>query len=110
MSYKKTYDLARDSQITERLAVAIADVADDVYAESAGVAEHALRMALVAYAGPIASAYKAFAKEMALQLLTTNGTLSLTSTDAELKTAVSNMWTAYAKLMEARGVFTVVTP
>ena len=106
MSYTSNYMLAKDEQLLQQLTGALPDVADDVFVEGA-VADHDLRMALVAHAGPVFSAYRAFAQEMALQLVTTMA-VDLDSTDAEMKTAVANIWTAYAQMMEVRGVIEVV--
>ena len=107
MSYTSNYMLAKDEQLLQQLTGALPDVADDVFAEGAGVADHDLRMALVALAGPVGSAYRRFAEEMALQLVTTMA-VSLETTDAEMKTAVAQLWTPYAKLMEERGAISVV--
>lgn len=106
MSYTSNYMLAKDEQLLQQLTGALPDVADDVFAEGAGVADHDLRMALVAHAGPIGSAYRRFAEEMALQLVTTTGA-NLGSTDPEMKAAVVSLWTPYAKLMAERGAISV---
>lgn len=106
MSYISNYALARDEQLLRQLTGALPDVADDIFAEDEGVVDHGLRMALVAHAGPPFSAYRIFAQEMSLQLITTMS-VDLASTDAQMKTAVADIWTAYAKMMEARGVIEV---
>ncbi len=106
MSYRDNYLLAQDEQLLQQLTGALPDVADDVFVENAATADHALRMALVAHAGPVGSAYRRFAEGIALQLVQTAG-ITLQSTDAQMKTAITLLWTPYAKLMEARGTITV---
>lgn len=106
MSYQSVYELAQEEQLLQRLTVAVADVVDDVFVESAATPNHDVRLAMVSYAGPEFSAYKRFAREMILQLLQTTG-ITNDSTDAEIKTAVAALWTPYALLLEAGGKITV---
>jgi len=106
MSYKNDYLFAKDGALLQPLTACLADVVDDVYVEGDGVANHAERLALAVYAGPTMTAYKRFAKEMALQLVVTMG-IDANTNDAALKTAVMNIWTPYAHLMQERGVISV---
>jgi len=106
-SYTEIFTLALDPDFTKRLAVAVADVGDEVYGEGSGVPNHDLRMAMLAYAGPTLSAYRAFAQDLALALLTLNQDMNESVTDAQLKSAVEQIWTPYALLLEARGLIEV---
>jgi hypothetical protein len=112
MAYRDTYKLMVDEQLIEKLTVACADVARDVYAEATNVPNYEIRRALIAYAGPGTSNFRNFAKELALVLLVVNATLTLASTDAVLKTAVAALWTTYARILERKGVISepVVAP
>lgn len=107
MSYQSTYDLVREEQIIQRLTVAVAEVARDVFIENPATANHDVRIALVNYASPRFRDFRSFAEEMTLLLLFLNPTLSVASTDAELKTAVTNLWTTYAMLLQSKGLITV---
>lgn len=101
--YAGTYVLAREEQILQRLTVACADVARDVFVEAAGVANHDVRLAMVPYAGPSTADFRRFAQELALILLFLNPTLGVASTDVQLKTAVAAIWTTYSQILIAKG-------
>lgn len=107
MSYQSTYDMVREEQIVQRLTVAVAEVARDVFIEPIGTANHDVRIAMVPYAGPRTSDFRRFAEEIALILLFLNPTLTVASTDAQLKTAVTGLWTTYAQILIAKGLITV---
>ena len=72
MSYQTVYELAKEEQLLQRLAVASAEVARDVFVEGAGVANHDVRALLVPYAGPRTADWRRFAQEIALLLLFLN--------------------------------------
>jgi len=107
MSYQSVYELAKEEQLLQRLAVASAEVARDVFVEGAGVANHDVRALLVPYAGPRTADWKRFATEIALLLLFLNPALTVDSTDAQLKTAVGNLWTVYAQILVEKGTLTL---
>ena len=104
MAYKDLYVLAQDPQLWQRLAPAVAQVCVTVYGEDGQTANHAVRVALVTYAGPRLDDFKRFAQEIALLLLVLNPALSAGTADAQLVTAIEQMWTAYALIMQSKGV------
>ena len=106
MSYQSIFELAKEEQLLQRLAVAVADVAADVYTEGA-VPNHDVRLAMVSYAGPSTQDWRRFAQEIALLLLFLNQSITVSSTDAQLKTAVADIWTVYAGILIQKGVITV---
>jgi len=106
MAYVDTYRLMGEEQLLQRLTVAVAEVARDVFVEPVGTADHATRLLMVPYAGPRTSDFRRFAEEVALLLLFLNPTLTAASTDAQLKTAVANLWTVYAQILQAKGLIT----
>ena len=106
MAYKDTHALMVDEQLLERLTVACADVARDVFAETVNVPSasvYNIRRAMIAYAGPSSQDFRRFAREIALVVLVVGG-VTLASNDAALKTAVANLWTTYARILERKGV------
>lgn len=107
MAYLNTYNLAQDPQLWQRMVPAVAEVAVAVYNEAGTVPSHAVRLALVAYAGPRTSDFTNFAKELALLLCVLNPTLTTASTDPQIKTAIENVWTPYALVLQAKGQITV---
>lgn len=107
MPYLNTYHLANDPQLWQRMIPAVAEVAVAVYNEAGTTPQHATRLAMVAYAGPRTSDFLNFAKELALLLCVLNPTLTAASTDAQIKTAIENIWTAYALVLAAKGLITV---
>lgn len=107
MAYKDLYHLAHDPQLTQRLVPAVAQVCTNVFTEAVGTANHANRVALVNYAGPRLEDFSRFAQEIALLLLVLNPTLGVASTDADLVTALTGVWNAYANIMVAKGLVTV---
>ena len=107
MAYTDIWTLAKEEQLLQRLAVAVAETARDVFVEGAGVANHDIRTAMVPYAGPRTADWRRFAQEIALLLLFLNPTLSLESTDEQLQTAVAGLWTVYAQILIAKGLIEV---
>ena len=107
MSYQSVYELAKEEQLLQRLAVASAEVARDVFVEGAGVANHDVRVAMVSYAGPSTSNWRRFAQEIALLLLFLNPTLTVDSLDSELLAAVAALWTVYAQILVEKGTLTL---
>lgn len=107
MAYVDTYRLMGEEQLLQRLTVACAEVARDVFVEAGTVANHAERLLMVPYAGPRSADFRRFAEEIALLLLFLNPTLGTASTDAQLKTAVANLWTVYAQILIAKGLIQV---
>ena len=104
MGYIDIFRMAGETEMVQRLTVACAEVARDVFVEAVGVADHATRVAMVPYAGPRTSDFLRFAQELSLILLFLNPTLSPASTDVQLKTAVAGLWTTYAKILVAKGL------
>jgi len=107
MSYQSTYALSREEQIIQRLSVAAADVARDVFVEDAGTPQHDVRIAMVPYVGPRTQDFLRFAREVALILLLLNPALAVESTDEDYKTALASLWTVYAQILEAKGLIEV---
>jgi len=107
MSYQSVYELAKEEQLLQRLAVASAEVARDVFVEGAGVPNHDVRVLMVPYAGPRTADWRRFAQEIALLLLFLNPTLAVDSTDAELLAAVAGLWTVYAQILISKGTLTL---
>ena len=107
MSYQSVYELAKEEQLLQRLAVASAEVARDVFVEGAGVANHDVRVLLVPYAGPRTADWRRFAQEIALLVLFLNPTLTVDSLDPELLAAVAGLWTVYAQILVLKGTLTV---
>jgi len=103
LTFKERYDLANDRTALERLAVAVVNVAKDVYVEADTEPNHALRQNLVAYAGPTFKQFKEFTLEMALVVFALNAELTKESSDQDYEDAVSGLWTAYAQLLALRG-------
>lgn len=110
MSYQGIWTLARDPQLTQRLVGAVAQQCTNVWVENPATASHAERVALVAFAGPRASDFQRFAEEVALLLCVLNPTISVSTPDADLVTMLASIWTAYALIMQAKGLITVVAP
>lgn len=104
MAYVEIYKMAGEEQLLQRLTVACAEVARDVFVEADTVADHATRLLMVPYAGPRTSDFRRFAEEISLLLLFLNPTLGAASTDVQLKTAVANLWTVYAQILIAKGL------
>jgi len=107
MAYKDTYVAMQEEQIIRAITIAAADVARDVFVEAGNTANHDVRLALVAYAGPRTNDFQSFAKEIALILLVLTPSLTAASADSAFKAAVANIWTPYAQLLQARGLITV---
>lgn len=110
MAYIDTYRLMRDEQLIERLTVAVADVARDVYGEATNTPSYEIRRSLIAYAGPQTSDFRRFAQEIALVLCVVNSSLTVASTDATIKTAIANLWTTYARILQRKGTISEPTP
>lgn len=109
MSYQGIYTLARDPQLTQRLVGAVAQVCTNVYTENPATADHAVRVALVNYAGPRLADFERFAGEVALLLCVLNPSITVSTPDADLVTLLTGIWTAYALIMQAKGLITVAT-
>lgn len=107
MAYLDTYMLARDPQLTQRLVAAVAQQCTNVWVEAPTTPNHDVRVALVAYAGPRLVDFERFAEEVALLLCVLNPTLGIATPDAELVTALEAVWTAYALIMQAKGLISV---
>lgn len=107
MAYLDTYTLAHDPQLTQRLVPSVAQQCTNVWVENPVTANHAVRVALVAYAGPRLADFERFAQDVALLLCVLNPALGVQSTDAQLVTALESVWTAYALIMQAKGLITV---
>lgn len=106
MAYVDTIRLSREEQLIERLTVAVAKTAWYIASEDAGTANHDLRMALVAYAGPTNADYRRFAEQCTVYLLAQNAGITVNSSDADLDTALAGIWTGYAAVLEAKGTIT----
>lgn len=104
MAYLDIYRLARDPQLTQRLIPAVAQQCITVWSEGAGVANHDVRLKLVAYAGPRAADFERFAGEIALLLCVLNPSLSVATADAALVQALESVWTAYALILQSKGL------
>lgn len=107
MAYLDTIRLSREEQLVERLTVAVAKTAWYIAAESEQAENHALRMALVAYAGPTNADYRRFAEQCTIYLLAQNAGITINSSDADLDTALAGIWTGYASVLAAKGTITV---
>ena len=107
MAYVDTIRLSREEQLIERLTVAVAKTAWYIASEDAGTANHDLRMALVAYAGPTNADYRRFAESCTVYLLAQNAGITINSSDADLDTALAGIWTGYAEMLLAKGTITV---
>ncbi len=107
MAYVDTIRLSREEQLIERLTVAVAKTAWYIAAEAQNAPDHALRMALVAYAGPTNSDYRRFAEQCTVYLLSQNPTLTAESSDEALDTALAGIWTGYAEMLLAKGTISV---
>lgn len=107
MTYLEIYHMAQDPQLWQRMVPAVAQVCTNIYVEPVGTANHATRVALVNYAAPRQEDFTRFAKEIALLLCVLNPNLGTQSTDAELVTAITAMWNAFAAIMLAKGVISV---
>lgn len=70
MSHLDVYTNAYQAENINRLTVAVAEVARDVFTEGAGVADHDLRMQLLNHAGPRTADYERFAREIAVTVMT----------------------------------------
>ena len=107
MSYLESYILAQDPQLWQRVVGATAQVCTTVYTENPATADHALRVALVSYAGPRLADFERFAKEVAMLLIVLNPTISTSTPDESLVTMLLGIWAAYASIMQAKGLITV---
>ena len=107
MAYVDTIRLSREEQLIERLTVAVAKTAWYIASEDAGTANHDLRMALVAYAGPTNADYRRFAESCTVYLLAQNAGITINSSDGDLDTALAGIWTGYASVLAAKGTITV---
>ena len=107
MSYLSTYTLCQEEQALRKIAMAASKTAWYISAEAANADQHALRMAMVVYAGPRLSDYMAFARELAAYLFTQNPSLTAASADSAYDTAIAGIWNVYAAALVARGVLTV---
>ncbi len=107
MAYVDTIRLSREEQLIERLTVAVAKTAWYIASEDAGTANHDLRMALVAYAGPTNADYRRFAESCTVYLLAQNAGITINSSDADLDTALAGIWNGYAAVLQAKGTITV---
>ena len=107
MTYAEIFTTATEEQLLQPLAVAIAAVAKDVFLEGIGVPNHDVRLAMVSYAGPSTRDWYNFAQQIALLLLFLNPTITASSTDEQLKTAVEGIWTVYARILVQKGVIAV---
>lgn len=107
MAYVDTYQLAGEEQLIQRLAVSAAKTAWYISSEDPNTPSHDLRMALVAYAGPRNVDYRSFAQECTVYLLAQNASIGLSSTDADLDTALAGIWNGYAAVLEAKGLIEV---
>lgn len=107
MAYVDVFQAMTEEQILQRLTIAVADVARDVYVEAPTEPSHDLRLALVAYAGQRTADFRRFAEEVALLILLLNPTLGVASSDGDIKTAVAALWTVYAGLLQAKGLIAV---
>jgi len=107
MAYLDIIRLSREEQLVERLTVAVAKTAWYIAAEDEQAADHALRMALVAYAGPTNADYRRFAEQCTVYLLAQNAGITVNSSDADLDTALAGIWTGYAEMLLAKGTITV---
>lgn len=107
MAYLDIIRLSREEQLVERLTVAVAKTAWYIASEDAGTANHDLRMALVAYAGPTNADYRRFAEQCTVYLLAQNAGITINSSDADLDTALAGIWTGYAEMLLAKGTISV---
>lgn len=107
MSYLESYILAQDPQLWQRMVGAVAQVCTNVYTENPATANHDLRVALVNYAGPRLTDFERFAKEVAMLLIVLNPTIGVDTPDESLVTMLEGIWTAYAAIMQAKGLITV---
>ena len=107
MAYVAPIRLSREEQLIERLTVAVAKTAWYIASEDAGTANHDLRMALVAYAGPTNADYRRFAESCTVYLLAQNAGITINSSDADLDTALAGIWNGYAAVLQAKGTITV---
>lgn len=107
MSYTEVYVATHEEQLLQRLTVAAAEMARDVFIEDASTPNHDARLAMVSYAGPRTAEFRRFAQEIALIVLVLNPTLGVDSADQDYYDAVSSIWTAYAQLLAAKGSITV---
>lgn len=106
-NYVTTYQYAVDEQSLQRLVIATAKIASDIFTENPATASHAERMALVNYAAPRLTDLRSFAQEVAPVLFTLNAALAPNSADQDFYNALSSVWTAYAKILVAKGVISV---
>ena len=107
LTFSQRYAMAMDRNALERLSVAVANVARDVYIEDVATPDHALRMALVSHAGPEFAQFTDFAQDMSLLLFSLNPNMDRDSTDEDYITAVGGLWTPYASLLKERGTISV---
>jgi len=107
MAYLDLYHLAHDPQLVQRLVPAVVQQCVTVWGEQTTTPSHAERMALVAYAGPRLTDFERFAGEIALLLCVLNPTISVSTPDAQLVTMLNGIWTAYALIMEHKGLIAV---
>ena len=104
MAYLDTWAFSSDEQTIRRIALATAKTCWYITAEAENAPDHALRLALVNYAGPRLSDYRAFAAEIAPYLVTQNPSLSAASTDGDFDTALAGVWNTYAAHLQAKGL------
>jgi hypothetical protein len=107
MSYASTYDLSKEEQLVQRLAVSVAKTAWYIASESEATDNHALRMALVAYCGPTNADYERFARQCTIYLLAQNAGITVESSDGDLDTALAGIWNGYAAVLQAKGLIEV---
>jgi len=104
MAYIDVYTTAKEEQFLQRLSVAAAEAARDVFVD--GTAS-AIDKAMVPYAGPRTADWRRFAEEIALLLLFLNPALDGESSDANLLDAVAGLWSVYAQILVAKGLIEV---
>jgi hypothetical protein len=106
MAYADLDSLAQDEKFIQKLTFALTEKAKDVYVGDNTLA--GLDGATVAYVGPRTVDFRKAAEEISALILTVNPNLDLNSTDAEIDTAVGQVWTAFGKILQKRGLITVV--
>ena len=105
MAYADLDTLATDEKFIQKLTFAISEKVKDVYLGDNTLA--GLDGATAAYVGPRTADFRNAAIELTALIITVNPSLNLDSTDAQIDTAVGQVWTAYGKLLEKRGLITV---
>ena len=107
MDYSTLHVLCNEEQALRKIAMAAAKTAWYISAELPETDQHALRMALVNYAGPRMTDYMAFARELSVYLFTQNAGLTVASTDLEYDNALADVWNSYAAALVARGALAI---